>query len=351
MADIKFGIIGAGAIAYSSCREISSHPRAQIKGACDLNGQRLNRLQQTFSIPTVYSTSEALLENPDIDAVYIAVPNAYHAPIALQALAAGKHVILDKPFALNLAQAKEVTDLAQQQDRIFMLGMNQRFVPSSQIIKNLVSNGVLGELYHCKACWMRRTGIPKLGTWFGNKALSGGGSLLDIGVHLLDLALYLLDNFEPVAVSGATYSKFGHRGLGEGGWGHSDRENITFDVDDFATALIKLKGGVTVTLDVSWALHQKDSDLMNVNLFGTEAGATVYPAEIYRYGENRGEYLLQQNPAADQQYSHNSRFFNFINTILGEEKLCVTIEQALAVQSIIDAIYESCRSGKEVRFA
>lgn len=350
MAEINFGVIGAGAIAAGSCREISSHPRAQIKAACDPNEQRLHQLQQTFSIPTSYSTSEALLQNADINAVYIAAPNGYHAPIALQALRAGKHVILEKPFALNLAQAKEVTDTAQQQQRIFMVGMNQRFVPGAQAIKTLASSGALGELYHAKACWMRRSGIPRLGTWFGNKELSGGGSLLDIGVHLLDLVLYLLDNFEPVTVSGATYTKFGPRGLGEGGWGLSEPENISFDVDDFATALIKLQGGVSVTLDVSWALHQRDSNLMNVHLFGSEAGATVYPAEIYRYGENKGEYQLLQNPAAAPQYTHNSRFYNFINTILGEEQLCVTIEQALAVQRIIDAIYESCQSGKEVRF-
>jgi predicted dehydrogenase len=350
MAEVNFGIIGAGAIAYSSCRDIASHPKAEIKGASDPNVQRLNRLQQTFTIPTIYSSSEALLENPDIHAVYIAVPNAYHAPIALQALSAGKHVILDKPFALNLQQAIEVADLSKQQDRVFMLGMNQRFVPGAQAIKSLASKGNLGELYHAKACWMRRSGIPRLGTWFGNKALAGGGSLLDIGVHLLDLALYLLDNFDPLAVSGATYTKFGTRGLGEGGWGLSDREAIPFDVDDFATALIKMKGGVTVTLDVSWALHQKESNLMNVNLFGTEAGATVYPPEFYSQAENSGEYQLLQNPAADQQYEHNSRFFNFINSILGEEEPCVTIEQALAVQSIIDGIYESCQSGREVRF-
>ncbi len=350
MAEIKFGIIGAGAISASSCREISSHPHAQIIAAADVNRQRLRQLQQTFSIPNIYPTAEALLQNTEINAVYIAVPNAYHAPIALQALGVDKHVILDKPFALNLQQAKEVTDMAQQQDRVFMLGMNQRFVPGAQAIKTLADEGDLGELYHGKAFWMRRSGIPRLGTWFGSKELAGGGSLLDIGVHLLDLVLYILDNFEPVAVSGATHSKFGSRGLGEGGWGLSDRENIPYDVDDFATALIKLKGGVTVSLDVSWALHQRDSNAMNVNLFGTEAGATVYPAEVYAYGANKGEYQLLQNPAAASQYEHSSRFFNFINTILGEEQLCVTIEQALAVQSIIDAIYQSSQSGKEVRF-
>jgi|TARA_Y100000310_G_scaffold344735_1_gene459144 predicted dehydrogenase len=350
MAEINFGVVGAGAISGSSCREISAHPRAKLVAACDLHAGRLHQLQSTFSIPTIYPTAEALIQDSAINAVYIAVPNVHHVPIALQALHAGKHVILDKPFALNLQQAREVADLAEQQDTVFMLGMNQRFVAGAQAIKTMVARGDLGEIYHGRAFWMRRSGIPRMGTWFGSKELAGGGSLLDIGVHLLDLALYILDNFEPVSVSGATYSKFGPRGLGEGGWGLSDREEIPFDVDDFATALIRLKGGVSVTLDVSWALHQRDSNLMNVNLFGTEAGATVYPAEVYRYGDHQGEYQLLQNPSVEPQYDHNSRFFNFINSILGEEQPCVTIEQALAVQSIIDAIYQSCQSGKEVRF-
>lgn len=345
---LKFGVIGAGGISYSSCREIAAHGDAEIIAACDASSERLGQLCETFEIPRQYTDSASLIADADVEAIYIALPNVFHAPLAEEALDAGKHVILEKPFALNLREATAVAEASKRSGKLFMLGMNQRFVAGAQKIKTLAGNGTLGEIYHAKAYWMRRSGIPRLGTWFGNKSMSGGGSLLDIGVHVMDLALYLMDNFQPEAVSGATYTRFGNRGMGEGGWGISDREDIEFNVDDFATAIVKLAGGATLSLDVSWALHQADANKMNVSLYGTEAGASVYPAELYKYGD-ASEYQVIQNPVADRVYSHTSRFHNFINAVQGTEAPCVTIEQALAVQSIIDAIYESCTSGKEVR--
>lgn len=346
---VKFGIIGAGGISQLSCREIAAHPQAEIFAICDSNAERLDRLGKRHGVKHLLEDSKALLALADVDAVYIAVPNRFHAPLAEAALDAGKHVILEKPFALNLHEATVVAEAVKRSGRIFMLGMNQRFVPGAQQIKSLVVAGALGDIYHAKACWMRRSGIPRLGTWFGNKALAGGGALLDIGVHVMDLALYLMDNFKPEAVSGATYTQFGQRGLGEGAWGKSDREGIEFNVDDFTTAMIKLQGGATLALDVSWALHQGQSNQMNVNLYGTEAGASVYPAELYKFGRGKDEYQVIQNPAGAMIWPHTSRFHNFIGAINGEEEVCVTIEQALAVQSIIDGIYESCKTGKETR--
>lgn len=346
---VKFGIIGAGGIAQISAREIAAHPKAEIVAICDSNRERLQKLGKAQGVKTLFSDSKELILSNDVDAIYIAVPNAFHAPLAEAALDAGKHVILEKPFALNFREASAVADAMKRSGKLFMLGMNQRFATGSQKIKSLVSSGALGDVYHAKAFWLRRTGIPRLGTWFGSKDLAGGGALLDIGVHVLDLALYLMDNFVPEAVSGATYTRFGNRGLGEGGWGRSERENITFDVDDFASAIVKLQGGATLALDASWALHQGHTNQMNVNLFGTEAGASVYPAELYRFGTYPGEYHVVQNPGVDMVYSHTSRFDNFINALLDEEEPCVTIEQALAVQSIIDAIYESAKTGKETR--
>ncbi|HEV8244738.1 MAG TPA: Gfo/Idh/MocA family oxidoreductase [Polyangiaceae bacterium] len=345
---VRFGVVGAGQIGHYACDEIGGHADAKVVAAADVNQQRLDELGQKFDIERRYLDPEALLADEGVDAVYIATPNAYHAPLALAALEQGKHVILEKPFALNAAEAQAVVSSAAQRKLWFTVGMNQRFRADSQKVRELVRRGDLGEVYNAKSFWFRRTGIPKLGTWFGKKALSGGGSLLDIGVHLLDLALFVMDEFKPTSVFGQTYTKFGNRGLGEGGWGFSDRTESGFDVDDLATALIKFESGRTLGLDVSWAIHQADGNRMNVLLHGTDGGAGCYPAELYKPGEPGGEYQVLKELDIATPFAHESRFHNFVNVILEREPLCVTPEQALVVQRILDAIYQSSQTGKEV---
>ena len=346
--ELRFGLIGAGQIAWPSAKSINSHPGATVAAAQDLNPERLQKLCEANAIKAAYAASEELLADPDIDAVYIAVPNKFHAPLAKAALEAGKHVILEKPFAFNHNEAVEVVEAAEKAGRVFTVGMNQRFNPDSLKVYQLAREGLFGEMYHAKAYWFRRSGIPKLGTWFGKKELSGGGCLYDIGVHLLDLCLFIIGNFEPVSVTGATYTKFGNRGLGEGSWGHSEREHPEFDVDDFASALIRFRNGATVSLDVSWACHAEEVNRNNVQIYGTEAGATCYPSKLFKYGEKDGEYQVVEGPEAELPYSPD-RFHNFINHILGKEDLCVSTAEALVVQRILDAIEESSATGREVR--
>jgi predicted dehydrogenase len=272
----------------------------------------------------------------------------FHAPLALAALAAGKHVIVEKPFATSAAEAEVVVAAAARHGKLLSVGMNQRFRPDSQRVAALVRAGKLGHVYHAKAFWCRRAGIPKLGTWFGKKSLAGGGALYDIGVHVLDLALFVMGRFEPVSVSGQVYTNFGHRGLGEGSWGLSERSHAEFDVDDGATALLRFADGATLTLDVSWAIHQKEPDRMNVVLHGSDAGAACYPGEHYRFGSEKGTYEATPLDETPLEYPHKNRFHNFVGAILGSESLCVTPEQALQVQRVLDAIYESSRLGREV---
>lgn len=349
MAKLRFGIVGAGMISRISCRDIAAHPEVEIVAAADPSGERLEDLASRYGISRTYADAAALFDDAEVDAVYIAVPNAFHAEMARQALAANKHTILDKPFAMNITQAQSVAEAARATDRVFMVGMNQRFERTTQKMKKLVQSGALGDVYHAKAYWRRRSGIPRLGSWFTHREVSGGGALLDIGIHMLDAALYMMGNFRPVTVTGATYTRFGNRGLGEGGWGASEREFEGFDVDDFATALIRLEGDVTVTLDASWALLQEDGNRMEVELYGTEAGGAAYGDRLVKMGEGPGEYVVIQSPSVPELiYPHMSRFHNFINTILGTEQPCVTLDESLAVQRILDGIYESQRTGSEV---
>lgn len=347
---VRFGIVGAGAIVQGDgCPNINRHADAKVVAAWDPHAGRLGEICEKFDIPHKAESAEALFARDDVDAIYIATPNKFHAPLAIQAAKAGKHVLLEKPFAMNLAEAKQVVAAAKQAGVKFMVGMNQRFTKTSQQLRSLVEQGVLGEVYHAKSFWFRRTGIPRLQTWFGHKQLSGGGGLLDIGVHLLDLALYLTDNFEPIGAYGKVHTKFGNRGIGEGGWGLSDRDpSLTFDVDDLATATIQMKNGMSVSLEISWAIHQESANQMDVQLFGTEAGAVAYSNKLFRYADPKvGEYEVIQKPAGGKvRYEHCDRFHNFINGVLGREELCVKPEQSLAVQSILDAIYESARTGQ-----
>lgn len=344
----RFGFVGAGQIAHHSVDVVRAHGDADVVAVTDANHDRARELAESKSIATVCATATELFQRDDIDGVYIAVPNKFHAPLAIEALKAGKHVLLEKPFATSYAEALEVVQTAESTGRVFSLGMNYRLHAEQQKSKAVVRSGILGEVYHAKAWWYRRKGIPKLGTWFGDKSLAGGGCLYDIGVHYLDLVLNLLGDFEPVSVSGQTYTKFGNRGAGEGGWGMSDRGDIPFDVDDFASAFIRMKSGATVTLDVAWASNIEESNMNNVRLLGTEAGMLADPCQVFQANPEDGVFETRSDFDLPIEFPHCDRFHNLVNHVRGLEPLATTTREALAVQRILDAIAESSTTHREI---
>lgn len=349
MSKVKIGMIGAGQIAFHNCEAVRAHPDAELIAVADPSLGRAKALQEKFALPRAYASAAEMFADTDVDAVSIAVPNVFHASYAIAALQAGKHVMLDKPFAINLAEALSVADAVKATGKIFTVPMNMRFREESQRARLLVEGGAVGEVYHAKAYWFRRQGIPKLGTWFGQKKMAGGGVLLDIGVHLLDLSLHLMGNFNPEAVSGFTHRTFGHRGLGGGTWGLSNVETAGFDVEDMATAIIKLKGGATLNLEVSWAIHQEEQNRHNVEIFGSDAGITAFDSKLCRYGAEPESYEVAPPEPVAVRFPHQNRFINWIDAILGRDELLCTLSQALAVQKILDAIYASAAGGGEIR--
>ena len=346
---IRFGIIGTGGVAAGGAAALLENPDAELVAVADPSRERVTAFAARFGASTVLESAEQLVALDTVDAVYVAVPNYLHAPISTLALQAGKHVLQEKPLALSLEDAAPLAAAARQSDRHFMLGMNQRFAVPVQRARQLVRQGRIGRPYHCKAYWRRRTGIPGIGSWFTRKQHSGGGGLLDIGVHMLDDALYELGDFDVHSVSGATYAEFGPRGLGEGGWGLSERPDTRFDVDDFATAIIKLKSGTSVVLDAVWAMHSEQRNAMNVELYGTEGAVDTYGERLYRQQED-GYHIIESPDTGELTYPHANRFHHFVNLILGREEACVTLEQALTVQRVLDAIYSSAAGGREVIF-
>lgn len=343
---VRFGFIGAGMIAHYSAENVHKHPRGKVVAVHDTHADRAGDLAVKHGVPKVHDDVAALLADPEVDAVYIAVPNKFHAALAIAVFEAGKHVLIEKPLAMNAAEGAAMIAAARRAGRVLLVGMNQRYIPAAQMIRAAVSAGEAGEIYHAKAYWWRRAGIPKLGTWFTHKALAGAGACNDIGVHALDVCLFMMGNFDPVTVSGATYAKFGPRGLGEGGWGHSEREHTDFDVDDFATAFIRMRNGATVTLDAVWASHYSEEQKFGVELYGTEGGFSLDPLQFRHAGAE--SYVVEEDLQRPLALPHCDRFHNLINHLLDGEELLVQPEEALVVQKILDAINESARTGREV---
>jgi predicted dehydrogenase len=347
MPAVRFGLIGAGGIAEYTARDILGHPDAAIVAIADPSRARAEALAARCGAIALDDPAE-LLARAEVDAVYIAVPNRLHAPLAIAALAAGKHVLLEKPFTTSLAEAEETVAEAERHGRLLMLGMNQRFDPAVQRARALSADGQLGDVYHAKAWWRRRAGIPRIGSWFTNRAESGGGALLDIGVHMLDATLYALGNFRPIAVSGATFATFGDRGQGDGTWGRSERTSMLFDVEDFATALIRMEGGLVVVLDAAWAMNQPAVDDRGIELYGSEGGLSVFPNQLHRPAADGSFVTAHGLPTGPVALPHCSRAHHFVNVLLGREESVVHVSEALAVQRILDGIYESAATGREV---
>ena len=347
-AFFQVAVVGAGAIGLDHIASFNRHPAARVVALAELSPERSQETASQFEIPTVVTDYRQLLARAEIDIVSIALPNYLHTPVALASLRAGKHVMVDKPMATNARDAARLIAEANRRGLLLMVGQNDRFHPSVQMLRRLVERGELGDVYHAKTAWSRRAGIPRIGSWFTQKKFAGGGCTYDIGVHALDRCLYLLGEFDAAAVSGQTYSKFGPRGLGNGSWGKSQIDpGKPFDVDDLAVALIKLRSGRTVLLESSWAAHQAVPDLNATQLFGTDAGALLPPLQIFRQ-ERRG-YVVE-TVKLEEPPVHVNRMVHFVDCLLGKADPFIKPDESLAVQKILDAIYASARSGREVRF-
>ena len=340
-------VIGAGAIGQDHLKSFGLHPAAKVVALAEVSPERGREAADTFNVPDLVTDYKELLKRDDIDIVSIALPNYLHAPVGLEALQAGKNVMIDKPIATNAADAQKLVDEANKQGTLLMVGQNNRMTETMQTAKQLITRGDLGEVYHAKTAMLRASGIPRIGSWFTQKQFAGGGCVYDIGVHALDRALFLMGEFEAESVSGKTYAQFGPRGLGDGNWGKGEIDpNKPFDVDDLAIALIKLKSGRTVLLEASWAGFLDNYD--GTQIFGTQGGLKFPPLELYRTGpEGQTKETVEMLPPL----VNTNRMVHFVDCLLGDAEPFVKPEESLALQKILDAIYESSASGKEVRIS
>lgn len=273
MSEVKIGIIGTGNIGKEHIKAFQQLENITVEAVTDTYLPGAQQTAKQFDIPKVFPSVDELLKDSSIEAVVISVPNKFHAQLTIQSLEHGKHVLLEKPMALSLEDAKSIVAAQRATGGLVMISHQMRWEWEVLQLKEQVDKGAFGRIYHAKAGWMRRKGIPGWGTWFTRKEFSGGGPLIDIGVHMLDLTLHLMGDVKPVSVFGSTYAEFGPKKRGLGDWGTPDW-NGTFDVEDLASAFIKMEDGSSLTLDVSWAAHTSFNTHPFVHILGTEGGAS-----------------------------------------------------------------------------
>ena len=356
MGGNKKGTLRAGVIGCGVGRSHIQGYRAagvEVVALAGLDAARCAKVAGEFNIPFIYGEYENLLARDDLDMVSVCVPNYLHADVVLAALERGFNVCVEKPLAHNLADAERIAAAAKTASGQVMVMFNWRLRADAQALKRYLALGTLGRVYYARAGWLRRNGIPGIGGWFTQKAMSGGGPLIDLGVHMLDLSLWLLDYPQAVAVSGATYAEFGPRGRGTWqGWrlgGSGD----TYDVEDLAAAFIRLADGVTLYLEASWAAYGEHKDDFYVHLFGSEGGGQINVREYADVGTltvytDMAGAGAEIHPTVTAGMSHVVGIEEFVAMVQGEKPNPAPPAHGVALMRIIDGIYRSAAEGREV---
>ncbi len=353
---LKVGVIGCGAGLFH-LDGYAEEPRVQVVALAGLDTDRCQQLAQRFDIPYVYADYSELLANPDVQAVSIAVPNYLHLPVTLAALEAGKHVLVEKPLARNVAEGERMVDAAKRAGKVLAIAFNRRSRHDMTLLRGEVERGALGRIYHAKAFWMRRSGIPGLGSWFTNKDQAGGGPLIDLGVHVLDMALWLMGNPTVETVSAATYAALGPKGKDQWQGGRfTIAPGVPYEVEDYATALLRLRGGGTLQLDASWAAYTGHTDEFGVSLLGTDGGAEIHVKDYAQtgtlrlFGEIDGAPTITE-PRLLPKNGHGEIIHHFVDSILTGTPANPSGEEGLDRVRVIEAIYRSAAEGHEIRLS
>lgn len=329
---LRVGIIGAGWPGERHAEGYQASGEAQVVAMSDLEPQRRARFAAQYGVERAYADYQELLADPDIQAVSVALPNFLHYPATMAALRAGKHVLCEKPPALSAAEAAEMETLAQQQGVVLAYALQRRFTPATEALRARIRAGDLGDTYHARAVWTRAWGIPQgVGGWFTDPARSGGGALVDIGIHVLDLAWFLMGCPAPLTVSGQVYNKY---------------PDLT-QTDDSAFAFMRFADGRALHLEAAWALTQ-ETDQMGVHLYGTAAGAYLndHSLHLYQVGE---EALVQTAISLRGGLpTFTAQATNFINAARGLEAPRTPAGHGTLLMQMLEAIYRSAREGREV---
>ncbi len=345
MSKLRVGVIGLG-MGGAHINGFRKHPEVEVVAVADSDPVKLeSRGRNEFKIQNCYLSAEEMLEKEKLDIVSVVTPNKFHKPLTLAALKRGCHVLCEKPMAMNAKEAKDMLEAAKKAKKRMMINFSFRFTEQSYAIKKEIESGTLGEIYFARTVWHRRRGLPGFGGWFGTKALSGGGPLIDLGVHRLDLALWFMGYPKPSWVVSGAYNPIASRLAKEQG--------KKYDVEDMAAAFIKFENGSSLELEASWAVNIKERELMETRLLGTKAG--MLQRNLNEGYEFEAEFYLEKNGCQYDMKLHppvpaaQCSMYHFADCILNGKPNTATGEEGVIVMELLDAIYKSASDGKPIK--
>ncbi len=350
MKKFKIGIIGVGSISNCHIDSYLGNDRVELYAFCDIDEEQLKKQGEKYHVERLYTDLEEFLKLEEMDAVSVCVWNSNHAACTIAALKAGKHVLCEKPMAVSVEEAVMMRQAAETYQKTLMIGFVRRFGRDCAMLKDLIASDNFGEIYYAKASYLRRNGNPV--GWFGDKKRSGGGPLIDLGVHVIDLTRYLLGNPKPVSVYGVTFRKLLDRKQLKDKKAYvsvSSTSEDVCDVEDLAAAMIRFDNGAVLSVETSFSLNIK-KNVGKLELFGTKAGAVLNP-ELELFTETNG-YLSNVSFDAKTSLELKDMFQNeidhFISCIAGEADCVTPKEDGVDMMRILEAVYESARTGHEV---
>lgn len=330
----------------------------EVVAMADVNLEAAQSSAAENDIPNVYGDVAEMLAS-DIDAVSIIVPNKFHAPLAIQALEAGKHVFCEKPPSISAAEVHDMIAARDASGKHLMFNFNNRARPESREMKKFIDDGTVGKINSAQAKWCRRTGIPGFGGWFTTKALSGGGPVIDL-LHMLDLAMYFMGNPKPSYVMGQTFDDHITNKDFKGPWGIPDREGGVTDVESAAHGFVMFETGQTLSFQMSWAEMVKREEVSVVfqgvtaggkveRLFGSDGDdeTAIDTCELYVQEDGKSVDKVIEVEECEDMGRINSAA-NFVEAIEGRAEPLNNAEQGLALMQIIDAVYEAAATQKPV---
>ncbi|MBP5270287.1 MAG: Gfo/Idh/MocA family oxidoreductase [Clostridia bacterium] len=356
---LKIGIIGCGGIANGKhMPALAKLHDVKMVAFCDIIEERARKAAAKYGDgdSLVCTDYRELLDDPSIDVVHVLTPNRWHSEITVAALEAGKHVMCEKPMAINSAEAQKMIDAARRTGKKLTIGYQSRHRADSQYLKAEVEKGTLGDIYYAKATAIRRRAVPTWGVFLDEYA-QGGGPLIDIGTHALDLTLWMMNNYTPKYCVGTTYHALNKQTEQGNDWGNWDPDKFT--VEDSAFGFVVMENGATVYLEASWALNTLDTREAVTQLCGTLGGADMIDGLRFNGIRNNQKFMFIPQlegkgaayySASKQASPSDVEARRWIDAIKNDTDPVVTPDQAIVVTKILEGIYRSAASGDIYRF-